>query len=50
MTYILWSTDFALYLEDYLIYEQLFGLMNQYDSTFDLRINVGYGDLYFKVQ
>ena len=42
MTYILWSSDFALHLEDYLI-------MGQYDPTFDLKINVGLCDLYFMV-
>ena len=34
--------DFALYLEDYLMYEQLFGIMSQYDPKFDLKINVGH--------
>ena len=46
MTYISWSSDFALYLEDYLIYEHH---MSQYDPMFDLKINVGYCDLYFIV-
>ena len=27
-----------------------FGIMNQYDSMFDLKINVGHCDLYFMVQ
>ena len=39
MTYISWCSDFALCLEDYLMY---FGSMNQYDQTFDLKINVTY--------
>ena len=52
MTYISWSSDFALYLEDYLIYIYIsyFGSMNQYDQTFDLKINVGHCDLYSMVQ
>ena len=27
-----------------------FGIMSQYDRTFDLKINVGHCDLYFMVQ
>ena len=51
MTYISWSSGFALYLEDYLMYEHpIFGIMNQYDPTFNLKINVGHFDLYFMVQ
>ena len=46
MTYISWSGDFALDLQDYLIYEHL----GQYDARFDLKINVGHCDLYFMVQ
>ena len=34
VTYISWSNEFALYLED------CFGIMSQYDTTFDLEINV----------
>ena len=45
MTYILWSSDFALYLFD--VWTSLFGIMNQYDPTFDLKIIVGHCDLYF---
>ena len=30
--------------------KSLFGIMNQYDSTFDLKVDVGYCDLYFMVQ
>ena len=48
MTHISWSSEFALYLEDYLMYEH-FGIMGQYDPTFDLKINVGQCDLYFIV-
>ena len=42
MAYISWSSDFALYLEDYLIYvcTSYFGSMDQYDLMFDLKINV----------
>ena len=51
MTCISWSSDFALYLEDYLMYEHPFlGIMNQYDPTLGLKINVGHCDLYFMVQ
>ena len=50
-----WSSDCALYLEDYFMYQHhylstsLFGIMNQYDPTHDLKINVGHFDLYFMV-
>ena len=47
MTCISQSSNFALYLEDYLMY---FESMNQYDPTFDLKINVGHCDLYSMVQ
>ena len=54
MTYIPWSSDFALYLEDNLMYEHyylvLFGIMSQYDPKFYLKINIGHCDLYFMVQ
>ena len=66
MTYISWSNDFVLYLEDYLMYvhhtlgvwismtrrltSSYFGSMNQYKPTFDLKINVGHCDLYSMVQ
>ena len=50
MTYILQSSDFALYLENFLIYEHhTFRIMSQYDQTFDLKMNVGHCDLYFMV-
>ena len=32
------------------VWTSLFGIMNQYDSTFDLKINVGHCDLYFMVK
>ena len=58
--YISWSSDFALYLEDYLMYVHhtlgvwrlfdawalLFGIMGRYDPKFDLKINIGHYDLY----
>ena len=40
MTYISWSSGFALYLKDYLMY----------DPKFDLKIDIGHCDLYFMVQ
>ena len=39
MTYISWSSVFALYLAAWTSY---FGIMSQYDTTFDLEINVGH--------
>ena len=51
MTYISRSSDFVLYLEDYLMYvHHTFGSMNQYDPAFNLKINVGHCDLYSMVQ
>ena len=50
MTYISWSSDFALYLEDYLMYVYMYIILSEYDPTFDLVINVGHCDLYFMVQ
>ena len=32
------------------VWTSLFGIMSQYDQTFDLKINVGHCDLYFMVQ
>ena len=49
MTYISWSSDLALYLEDCLMYEHPTSGLCQYDPTFDLKINVGHCDLYFMV-
>ena len=51
MTYILWSSDFCLIswrLFD--AWTSLFRIMNQYDPTLDLKINVGHCDLYFMFQ
>ena len=43
MTYILWPSDFALYLEDLFdVWTSYFGIKGQYDLTFDLKINVVY--------
>ena len=43
MTYISWLRDFVSYLEDYLIYKHnTFGVMNQYDLMFDLKMKVGH--------
>ena len=51
MTYISRSSDFVLYLEDYLMcVHHTLGVVNQYDPTFDLKINVGHCDLYSMVQ
>ena len=51
MIYISQSSDFALYLEDYVdVCPSYFGSMNQYDPMFDLKMNVGHSDLYFMVQ
>ena len=51
MTHISLSRDFALYLEDYLMYEHhTLGLWVSITPTFNLKINVGYCDLYFMVQ
>ena len=49
--HILWSSDFALYLEVCLMCDHRYlGLLSQYDPMFDLKINVGHCDLYFLVQ
>ena len=45
-----WSSDFAVYIEDFDVCTSYFGSMNQYDQTFDLKINVGHCDLYSMVQ
>ena len=47
-----WSSDFVLYLEDYLMYvhTSYFGSMNEYDPTFDLRNKIDHCDLYSMVQ
>ena len=50
MTYISWSTEFALYLGLFDVGTSYFRIMGQYDMTFDLETNVGHCDLYFMVQ
>ena len=51
MIYISWSSDFAIYFEDYFdVWTSYFGIMTQYDTTFDLKINIGHCDLYFMGQ
>ena len=50
MTYISWSSDFALYLEDYLMHEHYYWDMSQYDPKFYLKLNIGHCDLNFMVQ
>ena len=47
--YISWSSDFDLYLEDYLM-DEGHTLGYQCEITFDLVINVGHSDLYFIVR
>ena len=42
MTYISWSSDFALYLKTVWCMNIIFGIMSQYDPKFDLEINVGH--------
>ena len=50
MTFISWSSDFALYLEDFGSWTSYFRIMSQYDPTLDLKINIGHCDVYFMVQ
>ena len=45
VTYISWSSNFALYPEK----TPYFLIMSQYDLKFDLKTNVGHSDLYFMV-
>ena len=49
---IIWSSDFALHLEDYWIDQPTsnFWIMSQCDPAFDLKINVCHSDLYFTVK
>ena len=46
MTYISWSSDFVLYLQDYLMHESYFQIMRQFDPNFDLKVNTSEHDLY----
>ena len=51
MTCISRLSDFALYLEDYSMYNyDTLEKMSQYDLMLDLKIKVGHCDLYFMVQ
>ena len=43
------SSNFASYLEVYLMYKQHIWIMSQYELKFDLKINVDHSDLHFKV-
>ena len=47
VTYIVWSGDFAFYLEDYLVEKFVFGIMDQCDSKIDLVKYMWASDLYF---
>ena len=49
MIYISWSSDFALNLDDYLLYEYHTLGLSQYDLMFDLKLNVCHCDLCFMV-
>ena len=50
MTYISRSSDFVISWRLFDEWTLLFGIMSQYDPTFDLKINVGHCDLYSMVQ
>ena len=50
MTYISRSSDFVISWRLFDVCTSYFGSMNQYDLTFDLKINVGHCDLYSIVQ
>ena len=45
---VLWFGLISLMLFN--IWTALFGIMNQYDQAFDIRVDVSHGDLYFMVQ
>ena len=49
VTYILWSSDFASYLEDYLMEKRCTWIMDQCDSKIDLVKYMWVSDLYFMV-
>ena len=50
MTYILWSSDYASYLEDYLIEKCNTWILVSCDTKSDLKVYIGQFDLYFMVQ
>ena len=47
VAYILWCSDFASYLEDYLMRIVVLGIMDQCDSKIDLVKYMLVNDLYF---
>ena len=49
VTYILWSSDFASYLEDYLMEKVVLGIMDHCDSKIDRVKYMWVSDLYFMV-
>ena len=49
VTYILWASDFASYLEDYLMRNVVLGIMDQCHSKIDLVKYMWVSDLYFMV-
>ena len=49
VTYILWSSYFASYLEDYLMGNVVVGIMDQCDSKINLVKYMWVSDLYFMV-
>ena len=50
LTYISRSSDFVISWRLFDVCTSYFGSMNQYDPTFDFKINVGHRDLYSMVQ
>ena len=55
VSFIFWFSDFATYLEDFLIYKHntsglYLGLISQYDLMFGFTLKVGHYDLYFMVK
>ena len=49
VTYILWFSDFASYLEDNLMDKSCTGIMDQRDTKIDLLKYIWVRDLYFMV-
>ena len=49
VTYILWSSDFASYLEDYLMRNVVLGILDQCDSKINLVKYMFVNDQYFMV-
>ena len=46
----LWPIFHGPVILPYILWTSYFGIMSQYDRSFDLKINVGHCDLYFMVQ